>query len=44
MMASVCCAQAVFSGKKKEYDETEGAIQEEEEKFATLQRRQENAI
>ena len=39
MMATVCCAQAVFSGKKKEFDEAEGAIQEEEEKCAALQRR-----
>jgi len=39
MMALVCCAQAVFSGKKKEHDEAESAIQEEENKFLSLQRR-----
>ncbi len=40
MMALVCCAQAVFAGKKKEHDEAESAIQEEENKFLSLQRRQ----
>ena len=40
MMALVCCAQAVFSGKKKEHDEAESAIQEEENKLLSLQRRQ----
>jgi malonyl CoA-acyl carrier protein transacylase len=39
MMATVCCAQAVLSGKKKDLDEAEAAIQDEEEQCARLQRR-----
>jgi DNA repair ATPase RecN len=39
MMATVCCAQAAFSAKKKELVEAEAAIQEDEEQCARLQRR-----
>ena len=36
LMAAVCSASVVLSGKKREFDEAEGAVQEDEAKFQQL--------